>query len=789
MSCAELGVGTVGGHLMAPDPSASGEVIGKKAPYIRPAVPLKWEKKRPITAPSIQQKSRAPTPEPVYDGTNASSSNNLENRPSIVPDRDLPITRKVSEYDETPRSTSDGVGYEKLTIDNEDANDITNQDTKIPSEIFFEESDGTQNIINTEGTAGGIAPDTDTDAFSGITKSTEVTDPSSEPSQNGKDDDVGAGERMVVCSSRAPSPRTPCSELAAGTVQESDDQTPNASSNNISASDELQAARVVPETTVATNAKESPSMVDDPRTSPSPELSSEGTNYSTSAQAASSLPTHQTTPATQDVPESLEGAATAIPGYNSSNLMHPGAAPFFPTAYPGSYYAQTHQTFNPYDQIHNLYPYSQYYSPYYPSYHHYNQIAPDGLVGGQFLPPPSATSLKDGSPVSESDALIKHLLLNFNDSRFSDVVLNINHGNKGFKPLYFHLHRIMMARSAPLIQFADERDGKYGEDNKLHTRLDIYSRFVTPISIETAIRVCYGESILSFVGSNSPDYLEGSKEQMIADMTESIALAVIGNIFQLKNVVLRGLEVAVMRLGWATLEYAVSFGMESCNFRRYTDERSEVPTPNDPQPGFKFTAKSDPDLYPQNAREFLSICLHFIHRHCPSSWRLDDRAKPLSHVDRLPCPPEPRYRGKKSRFAKIKFGQRASHEDEDDLEIRSIISSVVLSLPFEDLSSFLQFNAEHDGPIYRQMEAIVDERERRRKRVFENKSILDWRQPRPARELEWENVGFEESVAKDEDGKMLLERTECSIDGAPADVVMSGEQENVDQGMAGNLHG
>ena len=378
--------------------------------------------------------------------------------------------------------------------------------------------------------------------------------------------------------------------------------------------------------------------------------------------------------------------------------------------------------------------------------------------------------------------VVAYLQQSFDLPEYADCRLILNHKNERFNKKGWFLSSLLLAQSPKLREML--KTSQPGADSRRLIELTLTDRLTTPNSMESALRVCYGESPLTFTGVNPQDQYTMSKAQFLVPwMTEALTYAATGCLLQLDGVVLRGLDVASKILDWENLEVALSFGLESDFERGRSASADVVPvyrslyefngdpstsyasiaprskecpaseTPDHPT-GSTTSSEDYQQPPPQSAFDLLMQCLRFITDNFPVTWQLDVSARPLADVDRLPVTPESRSPLSKSRLSCIQFGEHPSEATAKSTNRNVLISTILLSLPFVWLDYLLKSVEE---PIRQNIKSIVKERERRRQIVLQSGSI-PWEQRDAAKDYEWAEAGYEESVVMSEDGEMTLSR-------------------------------
>lgn len=410
---------------------------------------------------------------------------------------------------------------------------------------------------------------------------------------------------------------------------------------------------------------------------------------------------------------------------------------------------------------------------------------------------PTAT-LNDSqvSPInapSSQAPLVAHLLRNFNLPVYADCRLVLTHKEERFGLTQWYLSSLLLAQSTKLRDLLQA--SPTGTDGRKLIQLNLTDRFVTPRSMEAVLRVCYGESPHVFSGVNLQDPFSRTRAQALTPwMTDILSYAAAGFLLKMDSVVLRGLDVAFKILSWENLEKALSFGLESEIERGRSASASVIPayrplipiegenssscaytslpsqeTPTTDKSNVPTSSTSASGDYhppqPQSAFDLLMHCLRFLTHSFPASWSLDVSARPLADVDRLPVTAESQSPLSKSRLCTIQFGDRPSEATAKSTDRNLLVSTILLSLPHIWLDYMLKSVGE---PIRCEIASIVKERERRRSLVLRSQSV-SLEQRVAAKDYEWAEAGYEESVQISDDGEVTLSRRYTGISRDTAD--------------------
>lgn len=392
------------------------------------------------------------------------------------------------------------------------------------------------------------------------------------------------------------------------------------------------------------------------------------------------------------------------------------------------------------------------------------------------------TSLDQTPKTSPSNIyyLAGHLVQQFNTAEHADCHLQIFYDGLRHGTADFFLHGVLIAQS-PLLQDLMKTTATKEGHMKL-VQIRTFDRFLTTLALETALQVCYGKSIAEF--NASP--LDTSASKSIMDlsrawMENALALVASGYLFQLDDVISRGLQIASSILGWENIETALSFALDGGldaawdpnQMQRFTTEKSvsqsddttEIPTPSTSQssaadfelsngPPEQGSPRSLRGTYSPGANDLLLQCLQFILSNFLPSWELDVSARPLADIDRLPRTAGSRSPLAKSRLSLICFGDHPSEWTVKFSNENVMLSSILLSIPYVLLKYI--FDRQDDSTRARIVQPIVNERERRRRQALKCDSATG--NQRQAAPEAWAHVGWEEFVGSKEGSRVNLQR-------------------------------
>lgn len=393
---------------------------------------------------------------------------------------------------------------------------------------------------------------------------------------------------------------------------------------------------------------------------------------------------------------------------------------------------------------------------------------------------------------SSQHVLTDFLLQQFNDDAFADIRLDISQKDNSFERTTYSVHGVVIAQSSLLRNLMN--DSMFFEDGKRVIKIRVEDRFVTPAVIKAALRVCYGESALSFKGSSS--YIsssQSSSEVSISWMENALAFAKSGYLLGLQAVIYRGLQIASMVLNWENIETALSFLLDGGVDPDWNSENSiqatstsassshnsselnvlenAVPLQDLSVANSELNAESRQQLFGQSpkthspsARDLLYQCLHFIISEFPESWKVNVSSRSLADIDRLPMTVENKPPLSKSRLSRIQFGDHPSEMTIKSSNENITLSSIMLSLPFVHLKYIV--DRLDDNTKGRNLKPLIKERERRRHQVLRSDSV-----PVSLRRSirEWGHAGWEEYVDSEQNLHWSIHRKWTGLE-APSSV-------------------
>lgn len=317
-----------------------------------------------------------------------------------------------------------------------------------------------------------------------------------------------------------------------------------------------------------------------------------------------------------------------------------------------------------------------------------------------------------------------YLLVNFGNPDYADYVLEIAQSEDANPSVALPLHGLLLSRSPALLAMINDRRRKplVNHDGLKILRINSMNDkfFVNQAFIE-ALQYLYGAPLLNIQNflrvlppfENSGSHSESAivAQQM---MTHALGYASAGHVLQLPIVTFHGLQFAREILRWDNVEQALEFA---------------------------FGAKVTDDFL----QSFTHHILKFIIFNFPPQFSFQTSAPQLAGCPRLPSVAEPRTSISDPRVSRLTFGELQFADTPVADPASTTLSSILVSLPFAALKRLLQ-----DPTLTKHITAaeiielahqVVDEREKRRRKVLKSKCVVTGTD-----ELLWDEAKWEETV-------------------------------------------
>jgi hypothetical protein len=336
------------------------------------------------------------------------------------------------------------------------------------------------------------------------------------------------------------------------------------------------------------------------------------------------------------------------------------------------------------------------------------QPGSDRADGQRAAPPQNGTAL-DSERLNESAfELASYLSTQFGNPDFADFVLQIRSTESVYVSI--PVHGIVVVRS-PVIADAIHRSHPATQRYRDARRLvDVvtFDPFVTPDSLEEAVKIMYGAPLLSmqsFLYGLGPYTREGNQTHASSDarrrMEQLLSYMAAGRVLQQPNMQGQGVEIAKSLVRWDTLDQVLHYGLQAA-----TSGHSSL---------------DGADHHDPFATALLNCAIDFIAHNFPNNFNLYRIAPELSAAPRLPSTVDARPPTHNSRLSKIRFGDAPLEDETTPNHVSQVLSSVLLSLP----SLFLERLFNHPAianqigwsGAAKTMQDVVDERENRRQKT------------------------------------------------------------------------
>ena len=351
--------------------------------------------------------------------------------------------------------------------------------------------------------------------------------------------------------------------------------------------------------------------------------------------------------------------------------------------------------------------------------------SPDRSFFGETQPGSDRADGQRGAPLQNGNGLdserlnesafelASYLSTQFGNPQFADFVLQIRSTDSTYVSI--PVHGIVVVRS-PVIADAIQRSHLATQRSRDARRLvDVVTSdpFVTPESLEEAVKIMYGAPLLSmqsFLYGLGPCAHEGNQTHASSDarrrMEQLLSYVAAGRVLQQPNMQGQGVEIAKALVRWDTLDQVLHYGLQAAT-----------------------SSQSGPDgadTHDPFAAALLNCAIDFVAHNFPNNFNLYRIAPELSADPRLPSIVDARPPTHNSRLSNIRFGDAPPEDDVAPNHVFQVLSSVLLSLP----SLFLERLFNHPAianqigwtGAAKTMQDVVDERENRRQKTVRGQS-------------------------------------------------------------------
>ncbi|KAG9238760.1 hypothetical protein BJ875DRAFT_532140 [Amylocarpus encephaloides] len=351
--------------------------------------------------------------------------------------------------------------------------------------------------------------------------------------------------------------------------------------------------------------------------------------------------------------------------------------------------------------------------------------------------------------VDHYDGLVNYLQNQFADPTFADFTLELRYSDDRAPPVRIPGHNLIFARSPTLknLMIALARDTNSDGITTRTLLIESADRYLRSDAFWMAMQRLYGGPLLDvgtvarlnvLPNTQMPPEMPGTP---IERFDLALGYAAAGQILRMPPVINRGIEIACHFVGYATLQPALQFALDGGLDSQWTDDTNMDPV-------------HPPSTYGPAVNMLLHSCLNFMVQHFLPNFKLDTSVPDFKHSSRLPVVPDDRTAAPNPRLSFIKFGDHAAEESVKSVYVNSdtlILSSMLINMPFFLLKYVLESsrlgNVEGwaTAALRRQvMYATIEERERRRIKVFNNRQVSN--AERQSNNKAWEPVGWQEVV-------------------------------------------
>ncbi|KAL1650253.1 hypothetical protein SLS58_001064 [Diplodia intermedia] len=314
----------------------------------------------------------------------------------------------------------------------------------------------------------------------------------------------------------------------------------------------------------------------------------------------------------------------------------------------------------------------------------------------------------------------------FGSRAYADSVLKLYTGGGRDMILYLPVHSIILGRNPKFADIISKSPPFHSESGLRVLNVLAEDRFLDGPIFAEALKYLYSEDMLSprnflqglpsFTGNVAEASGYGSPVQR---MSHALAYVAAGFWLELRCIVNRGFDIATELLRWDTVETALTFALDGgldASWR--VDDALEDSSSDD------ASSKFDTDFAPSYgsySTHFLQTINGFLLHNFPNDFELDTSASPLHDVPRMPSTEEARPVSRNPRLSQIRFGEVPVDSTGPSQHVISILSSILLSLPFPVLKALLEdfvlCSRLGKSRVGQLMRAVVAEREGRRRRM------------------------------------------------------------------------
>jgi hypothetical protein len=318
--------------------------------------------------------------------------------------------------------------------------------------------------------------------------------------------------------------------------------------------------------------------------------------------------------------------------------------------------------------------------------------------GNSFIPPLRAqqipqvqpmqfasAALQNGLQYDHGDPLRDYLLNQFQDAHSSDCILEVE--STGGGSLKIEAHKLLLARSPILRKLIQ---GRYEQSGRFSLNIDFPGKHFNGRSFADGIRHLYGGPLPTL------DSLHGSAPR--DKMAAALQFLAVGSFLSVDAISIRSMQLVFGLLRWDTVPTALAFALEGGLGPTW---HKQPRFPNGRPDDDVSRAYHNSPMYEPYSTDLLFRLIDFVVHTIPQNFYIDPAAPELPEAPRLPSFVEASHGRHHSRhnprLSQIRFGSITSEELQRPSPEATMISSILISLPFPILQNIL----EHIGLVHR----------------------------------------------------------------------------------------
>ncbi|KAK5107403.1 hypothetical protein LTR62_001307 [Meristemomyces frigidus] len=338
--------------------------------------------------------------------------------------------------------------------------------------------------------------------------------------------------------------------------------------------------------------------------------------------------------------------------------------------------------------------------------------------------PPSFTQHDQASRVESAESLRRHIRSQYGNPLLADCHLQILEEEEGARH-YLDAHKLILSRSPRLLDLIQSSEPPASASLKTQVQVPLRGQYLRLRQFIECVQYLYGGSLAALEQLRHP---HAAKDGLVSNderMRSALRHVAMASWLQLPVMAGRAIGIALTLLHWDTIPAVLSFALDGGLGPAFTvDASSEVSCSSSDDSLGRADGAGLPTYDPYST-DLLHRIIDFSVHMFPPNFYLDGLAPQLQSCPRLPTlPPSHESRGSHSdpRLTKIRFGNLSQEDHGRPSPSTTMLSSILLSLPFALLKCIL----EHNGLLYQLgadtvasiMRQVIAEREVRRKRIL-----------------------------------------------------------------------